>query len=186
MASFLMWAGPMFTHASTGLFSIRDALPGVRCEKVLCWVDSTTVPDQVVRVARLFAAIGGEPCHVVMCLNPGIGDFPSDCLSQGLRAPLTPEVIADAAEGLQKLYGNDVHTMILPGHPVTEIRRYAVNHRVDLIVVGGQGLALERACGQRLCDDAPCAMVTLVLPEGERGEAPAPGRGQATPRAGKE
>ena len=43
---------------STGLFSIRDVLPGVKCEKVVCWVSSVDRADRVVEVAKSFAAEG--------------------------------------------------------------------------------------------------------------------------------
>ena len=153
---------------STGLFSIRDVLPGVKCEKVICWVGSTDAPDRVVEVAKSFAAIGGEPCHVVMCLNPGGRDGPRD--RRG-RAPLTPELICSAGDRLKGLYGSEVYTVVLPGYPVTEIRRYATNHHADLIVIGEQGRKVERECGEQLMDTAPCAVLNLALPSPEGASA---------------
>jgi nucleotide-binding universal stress UspA family protein len=88
-----------------------------------------------------------------------------DARPSGLMAPVTPEVIDGAERRLAKLYGPGAHTMVLPGHPVTEIRRYALNHRMDLIVYGGQGLAAEKTCGERLCDDAPCSLMILFFPK---------------------
>jgi nucleotide-binding universal stress UspA family protein len=146
---------------STGLFSIRDVLPDVKCEKVLCFVGSAEVSDPVVEVAKTFAAIGSEPCHVVLCLDPDA--HRADPAGRACT-PLTPEVICRAKEQLKALYGSDVHTVVLPGHPVREIRRYARNHKVDLIVVGRQGRDTEESCGDRIPDGAPCAVLSLILP----------------------
>ena len=147
---------------STGLFSIRDVLPGVKCEKVICWVNSVEASDRVVEVAKSFAAIGSEPCHVVMCLNPTSGHQGENrrCCS-----PLTPELLCRAGERLKKLYGAEVHTVVLPGHPVREVRRYASSHRADLIVIGEQGRQAERECGEQLIDAVSCAVLSLALPE---------------------
>ena len=149
---------------STGLFSIRDVLHGMKCEKVVCWVNSVDEAEPMVEVAKTFAAIGVEPCHVVMCLEP-------DSSTTGRRtcAPLTPEMICEAKDRLKELYGGDVHTVVLPGHPLTEIRRYARNHHVDLIVVGRQGTGVEINSGERLQGGLSCAVLTLILPS-EEGE----------------
>ncbi len=148
----------MHGFQSTGLFSIRDVLPGVKCEKVVCWVNSLNEAEPVVEIAKTFAAIGSEPCHVVMCLDP-------ETAERGITsAPLTPEVICRAKERLKGLYGADVHTVVLPGHPITEVRRYAHNHHVDLLVVGRQGRAAERTLGEPLSDGLSCAVLMLLLP----------------------
>jgi nucleotide-binding universal stress UspA family protein len=145
----------------TGLFSIRDVLLGEKCEKVLCWVDSADRAEPVVEVAKTFAAIGSEPCHVVMCLDPEAGNGKA---ARRTSAPLTPEVICSAKERLKGLYGSDVHTVVLPGHSLTELRRYARHHHADLIVVGRQGRAVEKASGEQLSDGVSCAVLTLILP----------------------
>ena len=48
--------------------------------------------------------------------------------------------------------------------PLAEIKRYARNKQINLIIVGEQGFAAERDYEQRLCDDAPCAVMTLFIP----------------------
>ena len=55
--------------------------------------------------------------------------------------------------------------MVLPGHPVAEIRRYARTQNIDLIVMGEQALAVEKTYGERLLDDAPCTVMVLGLPQ---------------------
>ena len=140
------------------------ALPGIRCDRVLCWVNSADEADDVVPVALALATKAAGACHVVMCL---------DTLKRGgakgrplsASAPLTPKIISTAGRRLAELYGDQVRTLVLPGDPVQEIRRYARNHQMDLVVVGGQGLDAERICGERLCDDAPCAVMILVIPK---------------------
>ena len=76
--------------------------------------------------------------------------------------PLTPEIINAAKQKLSALYGDDVFTLVLPGHPIAEINRYARNKQMSLIVVGEQGLAVERDYGQCLSEDAPCTVMTLT------------------------
>ena len=148
--------------------SLPTLLPGVPCRKVLCWVESVVEEDRVVRVAQALAALGRGVCHVVMGLDSprrlgGNGDGPP-------RAPLTPELIGRADSQLAALYGRGVATMVLPGHPVEEVRRYARTRGVDLIVIGEQGLAVEREYDTRVADDPPCAVMSLVLPpSGDNG-----------------
>jgi nucleotide-binding universal stress UspA family protein len=89
------------------------------------------------------------------------------CLDSPEKKPLTPEVIGQTGTELSTLYGNDIHTMVLPGHPITEIRRYARTRNIDLIVMGEQALAVEEAYGERLLDDAPCMVMVLAIPKQE-------------------
>lgn len=141
-------------------------IPGLKCDRVLCWVNSSDEPDDVVPVAKALAAESAGACHVVMCLDTlKRGGGKSGALTAS--APLTPKIISTAGRRLAELYGDHVRTLVLPGDPVREIRRYARNHRMDLVVLGGQGLDAERICGERLCDDAPCAVMILVLPKGK-------------------
>jgi len=146
------------------------------CSRVLCWVRSTEKPDSAVPLAQALARLHKGECHVVMSLDipsgipdgtpSGIPDgAPSGTHSlSGRCTPLTPEIINRAKQELANLYGDDVFTLVLPGHPITEITRYARNKKVKLIIVGEQGLAAEQDYGQRLCDDAPCAVMTLFRP----------------------
>ena len=128
--------------------------------RILCWVCSTEKPDSAVPLAQTLARMHKGECHVVMSL-----DAPYRLNHAGGRSiPLTPEIINAAKQKLATLYGEDVFTLVLPGHPVAEIKRYARNKHVSLIIVGEQGLAAERDYGQRLCDDAPCAVMTLFQP----------------------
>ncbi len=136
-----------------------NPLPGLACQRVLCWVDSTEQPDRVVRVARALARPVSGRCQVVMCLDAA-------CQEPGSRpSPLTPERIGQTECQLADLYGSGVASMVLPGHPVTEIRRFARNNQVDLIVMGEQGLALEQLYGQRLLEDPPCPVLVLAWPK---------------------
>jgi len=128
--------------------------------RILCWVSSTDKPDAAVPLARILARMHKGECHVVMSL-----DAPHRLdQAEGRSIPLTPEIINAAKQKLANLYGEDVFTLVLPGHPVAEIKRYARNKHVSLIIVGEQGLAVERDYGQSLCDDAPCAVMTLYQP----------------------
>ena len=138
---------------------------GISYKRVLCWVDSTEDADLVVAVAQALVATCDGKCHVVMGL---------DCPARSNRAlgngrsgsiPLTPEVIAKTESRLASLYGDDVSTMVLPGKPITEIRRYARNKKMDLIAIGNQGLAVERAYGEQLHENAPCPVMTLFIPK---------------------
>jgi len=151
--------------------SLPTLLPGVPCRKVLCWVESVVEEDRVVRVAQALAALGRGVCHVVMGLDsPRRLDPPPENGDSTPRAPLPPELIGRADSQLAALYGRGVATMVLPGHPVEEVRRFARNRGVDLVVIGAQGLAVEREYDARVADDPPCAVMTLVLPpNGENG-----------------
>jgi len=128
--------------------------------RILCWVCSTEQPDAAVPLAQTLARMHKGECHVVMSL-----DAPHRLNhTAGRSVPLTPEIINAAKQKLATLYGEDVFTLVLPGHPVAEIKRYARNKHVSLIIVGEQGLAVERDYGQSLSDDAPCAVMTLFQP----------------------
>jgi hypothetical protein len=138
------------------------------CSKILCWVCSTEKPDSAVPLAQALARLHKGECHVVMSLDvpngtPG-GHSAGNHSFSGRCTPLTPEIINRAKQELAHLYGDDVFTLVLPGHPITEIKRYARNKKVKLIIVGEQGLAAEREYGQKLCDDAPCTVLTLFIP----------------------
>jgi K+-sensing histidine kinase KdpD len=129
--------------------------------RILCWVCSAEKPDSVVPLAQILARMHGGECHVVMSLDaPSRSQSPS-----GRSIPLTPEIINEAKRKLATLYGEDVFTLVLPGHPVAEIKRYARNKHMSLIIVGEQGLAVERDYGQSLCDNAPCTVMTLFQPK---------------------
>jgi hypothetical protein len=134
------------------------------CSRVLCWVLSTEKPDSAVPLAQTLARLHRGECHVVMSLDVPSGISSGTHALSGRCNPLTPEIINRAKQKLANLYGDDVFTLVLPGHPITEIKRYARNKKVKLIIVGEQGLAAERDYGQKLCDDAPCAVMTLFLP----------------------
>ncbi len=129
----------------------RGTLP----RRVLCWVSSSERKDSVVHIAEALSKSCQGQCVTVMCLDSPV------------KKPLTPEVIGQTGTNLSKLYGDEIHTMVLPGHPITEIRRYARTRNIDLIVMGEQALAVEMAYGERLLDDAPCMVIVLALPNPE-------------------
>jgi len=133
-------------------------LPGISCKAVLCWVGSSEEQEEVVKVAAALAHLGTGGIQVVMGL-----DSPNRFHGEGPVDPLTPEVIGRAERRLARLYG-PIRTMVLPGHPVVEVRRYARNHKVDLIVMGSQALQLEERYGERLYAHAPCPVLILVKP----------------------
>lgn len=133
-------------------------LPGLDGQLVLCWVGSTEESDSVVDIGRALARGCGGQCHVVVAL-----DSPFRA-ALGSNAPLTPETISRANRQLQKLYGEDVEAMALPGHCISEIRRYASNHQATLIVMGEQALAVEHSYGETLHDRAPCTVLIVVPP----------------------
>jgi len=121
------------------------------------------------------ALTGGteSACHVVLGLDsphrvPGPARPEKSRLQRGAsggepaRLPLTPEVIGSAERHLAELYDGGVKTMVLPGNPVIEIRRYARRHRIDLIIMGPQALEAERRVGERLLESAPCTLLILV------------------------
>jgi len=67
---------------------------------------------------------------------------------------------------LHQLYGPDTRTMVLPGHPIREIRRFARTQDIDIVFMGVQAHAIEEEFGERLVHDAPCAVLSLVYPRG--------------------
>ena len=137
-------------------------LPGMPCQRVLCWVGLYDEPDGVVPVAQALAEHHAGQCHVVMCL-----DAPS---------PLTPALITRAERELAALYGEDARTIVLPGRPVKEVARYARNHEMDLLVMGEQAAAVERRCGERIADRAPCTVMILLQPPRPAHPRSTPGR----------
>ena len=115
-------------------------------------------------MARALTAAAAGRYGVILCLDAGCRS--RTAVELGLRGPLTPEMIGTVQRKLDELYGWRIPTMVLPGHPLREIRRYALTKGLDLIIMGEQGLALEGAYEGRLCDDAPCAVMVLVRPRG--------------------
>ena len=153
----------MNVHYLSGEASLRKLSELFRCNNVLCLVNSISEQEKAVGVAKSLAACSSGICKVVMCLDaPRLTSRGDKGL--GKHAPLTPEVIGKTEHKLSELYGKDVSSMVLPGHPVTEIRRYARNNGVDLIVIGEQGMALERKYNERICDDVPCVVMMLSFP----------------------
>lgn len=126
--------------------------------RILCWVCSSEACDPAAALAQALARMHKGECHVVMSLEtPHLWQHSSE-----RSIPLTPEIINEAKQKLAALYGDDVFTLVLPGDPVTEIKRYARNKQMSLILVGEQGQAVERDHGQSLCEDAPCPVMTLL------------------------
>lgn len=154
-------------------------LPGISCKTILCWVGSSEEQDAVVAVARSLANHSRGRCQVVMGLDSPFHHHQQDQREHRDRlrskSPLTPEVIGRAEKKLSKLYGSGVHTMVLPGHPVAEVRRYARNHKIDLVIMGEQGLRVEHQYGERLADRAPCPVMILLYPkQGSKTETSQP------------
>lgn len=141
----------------------RPLLPGVRCNKVVSWVDSFVHRDHSVAAARALAQ-SESGCHqVVLCLDsPCRTRLATELCVSGQR-PLTPEVLSRAQARLAELYSWESPTLVLPGHPPAEIRRFALNNAVDLLVMGEQALALEREYQDWICGNPPCAVMVLVL-----------------------
>ncbi len=151
----------MVLVSNTTDFQAPD-LPGISFKRVLCWVNSTAVREWTAELAFSLAASCNGSCHVVMCLD--CASRPGNPVQKG-NGPLTPELISAACNDLANLYGDDMHTMVLPGNPIAEIRRYARTKEMDLIVMGKQGLAVESLYGEQLYKDAPCTVMVLVMPE---------------------
>ncbi len=147
----------------------RTATPaaevGPAYRRVLLWVHSADRADPALPIALLFARRGSGILHVVMGLDSPHRYRPE---SPGRPEPLTPQVIERVCTALADLYGDaggetvEVHTMVLPGHPVEEVRRYAQRHQVDVIVMGEQALDAEEAFGDHLLRDAPCPVVLVA------------------------
>jgi nucleotide-binding universal stress UspA family protein len=156
-------AEPTLHPPSPGTASAATPLlPGLACERVLCWIESLEQEEPTVELGRALTANAAGACHVVLGLDspqrvPGL-DRPE-------KAPLTPEVIARAEWWLGELYGKGVRTMVLPGNPVAEVRRYARRHQIDLIIMGAPALEVERRIGERLLDNAPCTILILIPPK---------------------
>lgn len=142
-------------------------LPGLTCERVLCWVDLLDREEPIVELGRALTAGAEDACHVVLGLDSPhrvSGAAQPETGGEQARLPLTPEVIGRAERRLGELYGRGVKTMVLPGNPVVEVRRYARRHHVDLIIMGAPALAVERRMGEQLLDNAPCTILILVSP----------------------
>jgi len=158
-------APPLLAPAVQGAgAAMAEFLPGICCQRVLCWVGYLHERDPVVEVAQALARAGNGRCELVLGL-----DAPRR-LDQVPAGPLTPELIGQAERRLGQLYGSASRTMVLPGHPVREVRRYARNQRADLIVMGLQALQVEQSCGERLADEAPCPIMILLRPRPEHDQ----------------
>ena len=149
--------------------SHRPLLPGVRCNKVVSWVDSFVQRDHSVAVAKALVAFETGYHQVVLCLDsPCRAPLAVELRVSG-QPPLTPEILSRAQARLAALYSWESPTLVLPGHPPAEIRRYVRNNAVDLLVMGEQALALEREYQDWICADPPCAVMILVLPPAGHG-----------------
>lgn len=142
---------------------VLDTLLGLRVDRCLCWVASLKEPEAVFPLACALA--DSRRCQVVLGL-----DSPHRINSTGEAAPekkkpLTPEVIMTAEVRLRQLYGEECGTVVLPGHPIRELRRYAIRNRIDLIVMGQQAIDIEREYNERVVDDAPCNILCLIVQE---------------------
>jgi nucleotide-binding universal stress UspA family protein len=170
LARYLLEAGPMNNGGTTSdslLFSIMQGAP---FKDVLCWVNSSEKRDWIVKIGRIIADSCEGRCHIVMCLDTSSPIGTQGSSKESIRRPLTPEVISQAGGKLRKLYKGEYHTMVLPGHPIAEIRRYALTRKMGLIVMGEQALDVEAAYGERLSDDVSCQMMILVKP-GNKGKS---------------
>ena len=116
-------------------------------------------------MGQALAAQGQGTCQVVMVLDSTL-DMRSPTRPKA-RTPLTPEVIARAGRKLADLYGPDISTLVLPGNPVKEVRRFAQNHSVDLIVMSQQALRIEQNYGEKLAAHAPCTVMIVIPPTSE-------------------
>lgn len=163
-------------HGDNALVTrFRDAVGADRSRRCVCWVGCLEHREPAFALACAVADSG--PCHVVMCLDSPARLEPHRPLPPGRQQPLTPEVIAAAEAMLQQLYRREAKTMVLPGDPIIEIRRYAQTHDVGIIVMGSQALAIEHEYGRRLVDDAPCPVLVFVTPISvPRSSTPARGR----------
>ncbi len=146
---------------------------GPAYRRVLLWVNSADRVDPAFSVALLLARRGSGILHVVMGLDSPGRYRP---VSAGRVEPLTPQVIERVCTALADLYVGggraepvetggetvEVHTMVLPGHPVEEVRRYAQRHGIEVIVMGEQALDAEEAFGDHLLRDAPCPVVLVA------------------------
>lgn len=138
-------------------------------KRILCWVTSMNRRDSSAMFGQSLARQNNAECHIVMGLDSP-NQLPGTDSSLGAlekKAPLTPEVISKAERILARLYCDidHVRTMVLPGHPIQEIRRYARRHQIDLILMGNQGLSVEEKYGERLCESAPCAVIVMIPPQ---------------------
>lgn len=133
--------------------------------RVLLWVNSADRVEPALPLALLLARRGTGILYVVMGLDSPRRYRPG---SSGRVEPLTPETIERVCTALADLYGEaggesvEVHTMVLPGHPVEEVRRFAKRHQMDVIVMGDQALEAEEAFGDHLLRDAPCPVVLFA------------------------
>ena len=142
----------------------RPILPGLVLREILCWVGSDEKADATIQLAQNLALQSGSRCQVIMGMDTPFRRTDGSFTSSTSQQPLTPESIAEAQRKLVALYGPDLHPVVVPGHPITEVRRYAANRQVDLIVLGEQALRVEEAYGERLADNAPCPLLILVPP----------------------
>jgi len=116
-----------------------------------------------VAAARTLARSESGSHEVVLCLDSPCRTRLAAELCVSSRRPLTPKVLSRAQDKLAELYSWESPTLVLPGNPPEEIRRYARNNAVDLLVMGEQALALEHEYKDWICGDPPCAVMILVL-----------------------
>ena len=143
---------------------LSDIAHNINPRACICWVGSIFETEVALSLACAFTK--PEPCRVVMGLDSPFRVMGDGQRSPRRKAPLTPSIIRTAESRLGNLYGHRARCMVLPGHPVQEIRRYARTQNIELIVMGEQAMAIEAEYGERLIDKPPCAVLLFVDPKG--------------------
>lgn len=145
---------------------------------VLVPVDFSVTSDVALRYGREMARAFGASLHVLHVVQePYSQPWAVEAYGFSLAA-LQEDWIRDARRRLDEIVTDADRTALraetatVLGHPVTEVLRYAVDHKVDLIVMGTHGRGplghmIMGSVAERVVRRAPCPVLTVHHPERE-------------------
>jgi nucleotide-binding universal stress UspA family protein len=146
--------------------------------KILIAVDFSPHSDHALAVALDLAKQFGAAASIIhvrepIVWAPGLGvalDAQANAARRGLG-----DLLTDAAAKGREAGVTQIETQLIDGVPFKEITRYARAGHFDLIVLGTHGRrgfdhALMGSVAERVARAAPCAVLTVNLPESTKRE----------------